>query len=477
MKRVGIILKWFLLSVLLIGVGAAGTGLFFMHSKSQINSPPFYDEHSMGVEPRTAERDPRGIDTVYVRSGEQRASIQEAGSRVIVQGGQVLGDVTAKEIRVEERGIVAGNVNADYNVIITGGHVRSNVTAREVRLYQENDQERNSGNYRDFSTKDPAAIGGAVKAFNITVAEGTQIAGTVVADGKADLAGTVGDVTAKNIVLRSTAVVKGNIQSSSDHIVMEPGAQVSGTISGTDGRGIRIITDQSQKKDKFEPEHNSAPIPPVRNNNPSSSVVVQERGGLAYGILFWIPVLIGLLALSFISYSFLFRDTEQAADSILMQPLRNLWIGFLTVIALGPLVFLTGITILGIPIAIGFTLSAVAAAIAGWTAASLVIGRKVSQHLGPWQGLGVLGEVLIGAFLLAHLGWVPLIGWFILFLSGLMGFGAVTRLWYPRFRDQWREWRQKRRDRKSTNEEVTPSSTTTDSPQNHPIDSSSDGSP
>ncbi|WP_235918872.1 polymer-forming cytoskeletal protein [Heliomicrobium undosum] len=456
MRRLWSILKWLLLVIFLIGAGAlAGIAASqtWQHgvpwnSRYETASPPW--NAGPGLDRDSARVDAMNLPTLHVRRGEQRDSIQEPASRVVVEGGQVIGPVSAREVRLEDRAVVNGAVSAEYGVTIVGAQARADVTAREVRIFRDSVQEENRrfGQVRRHFDGPEAEVAGNVKAQHVTNAPGTIISGSVITDGQAELAGVVnGDVTARNVILKATAQIKGNIRSGADTIVMEPGAQVFGRITGPEGQGVRIVAGAVTPEDAAALDRSYGPPLTPRSDN-SPQVVVREQGGFAYGIFFWIPVLIGLLALSFIAYSFLREDAEEAADAILLQPLRNIWIGFLTILALGPLVALSAVTIIGIPVAVGLAVTALAAAIVGWTAGSLVVGRRVAMNLGRWQVPGVIGEVLIGAFLLAHLGWVPLIGWLILLAITLMGFGAVVRSWYPRFRDQWRRWRKERKQQR-----------------------------
>lgn len=370
--------------------------------------------------------------------------LKEPAKRVKLRNGQVMGTLEAKEVRIYQDARV-GSIVAKEMVAIYGGTVTQNVQGSQVILAPDMRAEHERNPNYDFDpqieNRDQGIVYGNVTGEDIQTFAGTTIMGNAGSqESRLDLAGSIqGKVTGKQIILRSTAIIHGDVLTSSESVVMEPGANVLGKIMNTENKAIKIV--KAETPGDHLVHYNSA----NRYDGPERVVVQDENKSFLF--LLWLPVLLGILAALFITYGFFTDDAATSMENITLRPLKTLWFGFVST-ALGiPLVFLLFITIIGIPISIALGITLVLASLVGMSGVCLKIGRKVSSAFDLKQ-FSQVKEMLLGILLVAHLVWIPLLGWLVLLVLGIMGLGSVTMIWYPRFRERWSLWRQSRKQRK-----------------------------
>lgn len=132
------------------------------------------------------------------------------------------------------------------------------------------------------------------------------------------------------------------------------------------------------------------------------------------------------LAVAFVLLSLFPEPTRRIAEDVERAPGSALGWGLLVVLASGPAAILLAITILGIPLALLLGLGLLAAKVMGHVAVSLLLGARVLPRLGVGQA-AVGWELVAGTVLLLLVGSVPVLGFFVALIVGLIGIGACGR--------------------------------------------------
>ncbi|MDD2422323.1 MAG: polymer-forming cytoskeletal protein [Heliobacteriaceae bacterium] len=409
----------------------------------------FYD-FNLTVKPRAAgpvHPDlPANQPDSWLRIDAEKQPVQEdivAPDQAILIAGPLPVRVEGKIVRIEPRSLVTGPVVAE-NVTILEATVRNHIQANTLFAGTTEEQ---AGipmmeHFADRFPDNKTVIFGDLAAQDIRLGQTTQVYGKVgLPASRIDIAGQVsGQVTGEKIVLRSTAVIDGDVIASQGVATLEPGATVNGRLTDPEGKAVRLIRGWSTPH-QWEREEKMSPAGPGPMPVPHSPVPFTESGpGLA---ILWLPVLAGIIGLVVMAYTFLAGEAQAGASNLKLRPWRCLWIGFLTFLISLPVAFILMITIIGIPLALALAVGIAAAIIVGFCGCSLIVGEKITPYLK--QEFSPLVALIIGAVLIAHLIWVPVLGWLLFIAILVMGLGAVSLNWYPRLKDTWQQWRAKHR--------------------------------
>ncbi len=227
----------------------------------------------------------------------------------------------------------------------------------------------------DERVTDAVVIGG-----NLTVYG--RVAGNAVAIG--------GDV-----FLGPQAVVRGNAVSVGGTITRESGAEIFGNVTQITVPGISTVLQAvpQQNRDFF--------LWPVR--------IITFFGFLALGIL--------IVAVMPTPINYL-------AGTLRLKPMQAFLWGLLGVMLILPVTLVLIISLVGILlIPLLFLLIALAALI-GYIAAGREIGRRISEATGKTD-TPIFLDTAVGLLVLWLIGWVPIFGFLVKTLVGLIGFGAV----------------------------------------------------
>lgn len=386
-------------------------------------------------------------DEWHIISGnETQAEFRDASKRVQMHDGQVVGLLEAKEVKIYE-GARVGSVIATESAAIYGGSVRQNVQAPSVVLAPSEDYGYNPNDYKEFAPgqngrSEWATVYGNITGGDIVTANGSKVLGNVgTKDSRLDLAGVVqGDATGSQVILRSTAVVQGDVITTSESIIMEPGADVYGKIVNTQNKPIKIVKGQDGGNESERFYRTGQDVHYYQGPQP----IVQRDNGILSLVLLWLPILLGILATLFVTYGFFSNDVVNAIDNLSYSPLRSLWVGFVTVSLGVPVTLLLFITIIGIPLSVALGITLITALLVGMSGVCLKVGQRVSNSFNLAFN-NRAKEMLLGILLVAHLVWIPILGWLTLIVLAVMGLGSITMLWWPRFRDRWHNWRQARK--------------------------------
>ena len=240
---------------------------------------------------------------------------------------------------------------------------------------------------------------------NVTVEKDGTVRGSI-ADfgGNVSISGTVQGSIATfggNVLLADTAVVEGDIASMGGNYQISPGAAVRrGAATGP----------------------LSPPLPPTP---PRPLSPFNRMFNFGFDLLGGIVTALAFAALGALVVIFAPNATRRVGDAVQAKPLNTVGVGCLTALLLPILAILLIITLIGIPVAFILGIVAWAAWIFGGIAIGLLAGEKI---LGAFKVSNILPvvAVILGIIILMLLGQVPILGWLVSCILGLIGLGAVV---------------------------------------------------
>ncbi len=249
---------------------------------------------------------------------------------------------------------------------------------------------------------------------NVTIEQGATIH-TDLANfgGNVTVAGTVGgDITTfgGNVTLADTAVINGAITSMGGNVQRASGAQVRGGIN-------------SSGNTPFAPP--IAPIAPLQPAPPTPFNPFARIFNFRFDILGGLVTALAFAALGALVVIFAPNATKRVSEAAQAKPFNTVGVGCLTMIVLPILCLLLFITVIGIPIGLLLGLVSAVAWIFGSIGIGLLAGEKILQAFKARDILPVVAVVL-GVLVLMVVGQVPIIGWLISFIVGMIGLGAVV---------------------------------------------------
>lgn len=270
-------------------------------------------------------------------------------------------------------------------------------------------------------------------AGNIQIAEGQiiegdveSIAGNIVIYGVVNgdvisLAGNIriygtvnGDVqnTAGNIRVYDDARVDGSIHVQAGNIYQEEGAIVSGTVSEVAGNSEEyhhIISSEG---------FNLPPRFPMY-------------------ILIWgiVTTFVGWFAIGILLMLFFAEKNQQLAEKTKKRPGFYFMIGFLTYLIVPPVVVLSAVTIVGIPLVPVILLVTLLGTIFGQLGVARTIGKKVINKF-DWKINKELSTVALGMLTIILISLIPILGWLFFFGTACIGIGSGV---VNRFGIEWKE--------------------------------------
>ncbi|MBI3913995.1 MAG: polymer-forming cytoskeletal protein [Chloroflexi bacterium] len=231
----------------------------------------------------------------------------------------------------------------------------------------------------------------------------------VVFGGNLNVAGDIGRDIASfggRVSLDSTAVVAGNVAAFGSAVEQSDGAILRGRVTrgGTTFQGLRL-SPSSFGFGLFEP----------------GDLASLAWFGFARGILSALT----LAALGALTIVFFPTQTRIVGETAEKSALASLGAGCVTFLAAPTLILFLVVLICTIPFAVilGF---AFALAIAfGWIAIGRIVGERILAAAKAKEILPIVA-VILGVFLLAVVGAVPIVGWLISLAVAMLGIGAVV---------------------------------------------------
>ncbi len=242
----------------------------------------------------------------------------------------------------------------------------------------------------NVTIQENATVHNDISAFGGNVLNQGNVGGTIVAFGG-------------NIRLAESSTVTGDVRAIGGTVDRQPGSTVHGRI-GTNFGGSRP------------------------DGNP---VTITANGGafgrpfIGFDILGGLVTAIAFAALGALVVVFAPEPTRRIGNAVQAKPLNTAGVGCLTLILLPILGLLLIVTIAGIPVALVLGILSVFAWIFGWIGVGYLAGEKILAAFRTRDILPVLA-VIVGILVLMIVAQIPIIGWLLWFVVGLVGIGAVV---------------------------------------------------
>ncbi|HZQ04977.1 MAG TPA: hypothetical protein VFD70_00240 [Anaerolineae bacterium] len=246
---------------------------------------------------------------------------------------------------------------------------------------------------------------------NVTVQQNATVQRNVTAfGGNVSNQGTInGSIVAfgGNVTIESSGVVNGNITAFGGNVLTQPGSTVKGNI----GKNLPPIP---------------LPIPPVAPVAPPQPA---NAISATYPFEFdWLGSLITALAFAALGALVVIiapEQTRRVSSAIQTRPWGSAGVGCLTLIVLPILALLLVITVVGLPVAFVLSIVGIIAWIFGGIAVGYLAGEKILHAFRARDILPAVA-VVVGVLVLMVVGQIPIVGWLISCLVGLLGIGAVV---------------------------------------------------
>jgi hypothetical protein len=243
----------------------------------------------------------------------------------------------------------------------------------------------------------------------------TVIGGNAVLDENSTVNGDVsvvgGNVTIEGLINGSVSVLGGNLQLGDTARVRGDVAAIGGSIR----RSPQAVVEGSTGTPR------NFRVPTMR------TAPVQVHFDPIAGPLMAFFRALALAALAILVHLFAATQMERTGQAAVSQPIAAGGVGLLTVIVAPALLLLLAITIILLPLSLlGFIILGIAA-LFGWLALGLIVGRQVAIWLKqPWSdpinaGVGTLVLSLLSSML----NLIPCLGWLANILLWFIALGAV----------------------------------------------------
>jgi hypothetical protein len=253
---------------------------------------------------------------------------------------------------------------------------------------------------------------------NIIIEEGSHILGDIVLiGGSVNIDGTIErnvSVMGGSILLGNNALVEGDVSTLGSSLHRSPTARIEGEVITSRFPGIRLPG-------------------PVQLDWPQIQV---DRPIFPFDFTPWwdfsgfLARTLGLAALGMVVVLIAPNATSRAAHAASSQPILAGGLGLMTVVVVVPLLIVTAITLIFLPVSLVGLLILVVAVIFGWICLGLEIGKRTALLFKKDWSLAVnagIGIVVLSLLLeVFHI--IPCIGWFGFgpILVGLVGLGSVV---------------------------------------------------
>jgi hypothetical protein len=223
----------------------------------------------------------------------------------------------------------------------------------------------------------------------------------------AEVTGTI-SIMGGNVSLLNQAVIHGDVISIGGSVQQAEGATVEGSVRTEEGIDI-----------PFRMPLGPMVIPSVPSVRSGWAPVVS---------LLWFSVrTLMMAALAVLIVMFWPAPTERVGQAILRQPLAAGGLGLLTMLVVPVVLVVLLITILLIPVSLIGAIGLVVAAVLGWVAVGLEVGKRLARSLNwemaPAASAGI-GTLLL-TFVVAGIGQIDCIGWIVPTVVISLGLGGV----------------------------------------------------
>ena len=139
--------------------------------------------------------------------------------------------------------------------------------------------------------------------------------------------------------------------------------------------------------------------------------------------VFW---MLGFLLVGAVVVTLLPRFLAGAAEIIPQRPIRAAIVGLCFAILVPLAIILLAITRIGIPLAVLATAAYVVVAFLWSVPFSVWLGRRILGARGPTGSQRLLVAFLVGGVILQLVGIIPIIGFVVMMITGIIGFGTIV---------------------------------------------------
>jgi hypothetical protein len=140
----------------------------------------------------------------------------------------------------------------------------------------------------------------------------------------------------------------------------------------------------------------------------------------------WAWTVAGIILAFYMLLAALFpRPVAASVESLQNRPASSLLAGVLGVILFGPVCFLLAVSVIGLPAIPVLFCCMVLCVLFGKTAFLEFVGQRVSSLFAPNRAQSAVLSILLGGIVISIFYMVPFVGFFLVALTTLFGFGAV----------------------------------------------------
>lgn len=240
----------------------------------------------------------------------------------------------------------------------------------------------------------------------LEIPAGTTVDDALIFDGDATVDGTVkGTVIAFRGDVHVTGTVGGDAVALGGRVVVESGASVGGDV--VSGKPAEI----SDGAD-------------VRGSITGTSGGLGRLRGVGIGLsrtAFWLAASVSALALGVLMLLFARRGTEASAGTASGSLGAAIGWGLLAFFGLPLAAVIAGVSLVGLPLAIGLVLALGLTYWVGWVVSALAVGRLIVR-----PPANVFGAFAAGWAILRVLALIPRLGGLVWFAASVWGLGGIT---------------------------------------------------
>lgn len=233
--------------------------------------------------------------------------------------------------------------------------------------------------------------------------------------GNLDVYGHVeGDASAfgGNVILHPNASVEGDVSAIGGSVIRNDGAYVEGSTESFGGGNIGALV-AGEVKNSLKKEFKPQEAEKTDEDN--------DHGPGFPGFLLQFAALFGV---GFLGQLIFPNRMKEISAEIRRQPVKSGVTGLLASFALAIISVVLTVTLIGIPAVLALCLVGPLAVALGMTAVASELGMRLPVLRGRKTQAVVLA---LGLLVLLGVGSIPVLGWLVLFLAALVGFGAIVR--------------------------------------------------
>lgn len=311
-----------------------------------------------------------------------------AGGNVIIEG-TVIGDVVAAGGNVTVRGNITQDLIAAAGEVTIDGLVGDDVRAFGGTISIKGDV-----------GDDVIVAGGDVFLLNTASIGGDLVLGV----GQCTLSGDVaGNVTGGMETFTIYGNIGKNVDISAGNLYVDPAADVGGKL-------------------KYRSSSESD-IPENINASNVTFLYQEKEDDEGFSVFWWVIKYLSIVVLGLVSLAIWPNRTVRVAEGIPKEPIKNLAVGLILVLASFVLVSVLFISLIGIPLSIAllfimlFDLYAARFFVGMWI--GNILFRKLEKQSRPWM------DLVLGVFILLLLTSIPVVGSLLYIVFTLVAIGNI----------------------------------------------------